>query len=62
MCDEFGYAPLTHEVKAKILGTNAARVYGIDLDVAAQRKTADDQAWALELAERYERGLIDAFR
>jgi predicted TIM-barrel fold metal-dependent hydrolase len=28
--DRFGYAPLTREVKAKILGLNAARVYGLD--------------------------------
>jgi hypothetical protein len=27
---QFGYAPLTREVKAKIFGLNAARVYGID--------------------------------
>jgi len=26
----FGYAPLTSEVKAKIFGLNAARLYGID--------------------------------
>jgi len=27
---QFGYAPLTTEVKAKIFGLNAARVYGVD--------------------------------
>jgi len=27
---QFGYAPLTLEVKAKIFGLNAARVYGVD--------------------------------
>ncbi len=27
---QFGYAPLTPEVKAKIFGLNAARVYGVD--------------------------------
>ncbi len=32
----FGYAPLTDEVKAKIFGRNAARVYGVD--IGKQRK------------------------
>ncbi|MGA8144123.1 MAG: amidohydrolase family protein [Candidatus Acidiferrales bacterium] len=27
---QFGYAPLTSEVKAKIFGLNAARIYGVD--------------------------------
>ena len=27
---QFGYAPLTAEVKAKIFGLNAARLYGVD--------------------------------
>jgi hypothetical protein len=30
LAKRFGYAPLTTDVKAKILGFNAARVYGID--------------------------------
>jgi uncharacterized protein len=62
MCEEFGYQPLSDTIKAKILGENAARVYGIDLDAAARRKAVDDNAWAHELADRYERGLIAAFR
>ncbi|MGH9555522.1 MAG: amidohydrolase family protein [Terriglobales bacterium] len=32
----FGYAPLTDDVKAKIFGRNAARVYGVD--IGKQRK------------------------
>ncbi|PYX83555.1 MAG: hypothetical protein DMG70_09770 [Acidobacteria bacterium] len=28
--ERFGYAPLTSQVKAKIFGRNAARLYGID--------------------------------
>ncbi len=62
MCDEFGYEPLTDEAKAKIFGANAARVYGVDLDAASRRRVADDNTWARDLAERYERGLIDTFR
>jgi predicted TIM-barrel fold metal-dependent hydrolase len=62
LCDEFGYEPITDEVRAKILGANAARVYGIDLDAAARRKANDDATWARELADRYDHGLISAFR
>jgi len=34
--DKFGYKPLTNQIKDKIFGLNAAKVYGID--VAAKRK------------------------
>jgi uncharacterized protein len=37
----FGYAPLTVEVKRKILGLNAARVYGIDPAAAIKPMPAD---------------------
>lgn len=42
---EFGYPELTPARKAKILGENAAAVYGIDLEVARQRAASDDLAW-----------------
>jgi predicted TIM-barrel fold metal-dependent hydrolase len=41
--DRYGYPELTREVKAKILGRNAARIYGIDLDAA--RSAKGDLAW-----------------
>ena len=34
--DKFGYKPLTNQIKDKIFGLNAAKVYGVD--VAAKRK------------------------
>jgi hypothetical protein len=37
----FGYAPLTDEVKAKIFGRNAARVYGIDIGKRLNPMPAD---------------------
>ena len=42
---EFGYPELTPDLKARILGRNAARVYGIDLEEAGRRAAADDLAW-----------------
>ena len=46
MCEEFGYAPLTPEVKEKILGLNAARIYDIDLERVREQVRTDDLAWA----------------
>jgi uncharacterized protein len=31
MCEKFGYAKITKEDKAKILGLNAAKIYGVDV-------------------------------
>jgi hypothetical protein len=45
MCEKFGYAPLTTEVKQKILGLNAARLYKIDLGLAEQYRS-DNADWA----------------
>ena len=53
MCDRFGYAKLTDQVRNKIAGENAARVYGIDLPEAAARAQADDLAWARALLADY---------
>jgi len=41
--DRYGYPELTPALKAKILGGNAARVYGIDL--AAARTASRELAW-----------------
>jgi predicted TIM-barrel fold metal-dependent hydrolase len=52
----YGYPPLTDAVKAKILGANAARVYGIDLPRAASA-LREDRSWirsaAGALADRF---------
>ena len=54
--DRYGYPELTPERKAKILGRNAARIYGIDL--AAARSARDDLAWLREaIAEVAARGV-----
>ena len=62
MCEEFGYEPLTDEVRRKILGENAARVYGLDLGEIDALKSQHDDSWARDLADRYEQGRISAFR
>jgi predicted TIM-barrel fold metal-dependent hydrolase len=43
--ERHGYPELTPAVKRKILGENAARVYGIDLARLRQRAADDDLAW-----------------
>ena len=40
-----GYPELTDRIKEKILGLNAARVYGIDADLTRRRIAADDLSW-----------------
>jgi len=41
LCEKFGYQKITKEDKAKILGQNAARVYGIDLKTRRKAFPAD---------------------
>lgn len=40
--ERHGYPALTAELKAKVLGGNAARLYGVDLEAAACRATSDE--------------------
>ncbi len=42
--ERFGYPELTADVKAKILGLNAARLYGIDPTIANCQPSVDDRA------------------
>ena len=51
--ERFGYPPLTPDVKDKILGANAARVYGIDLGAAAARAVRDDLAWVRDAVTEF---------
>ena len=52
MCEKFGYKKLTKEDKAKIFGLNAAKIYGIDADRAAQEHP---QGRAVEAEDRLRR-------
>lgn len=57
----WGYPELTPGLRAKILGANAARVYGLDLAAVRLRAASDDLAWVRQaVAEHRERGLPGA--
>jgi len=43
--ERFGYPALTTRIKRKILGLNAARVYGVDPDAALAAARRDDLGW-----------------
>jgi predicted TIM-barrel fold metal-dependent hydrolase len=62
MCEQFGYAKLTPQVKAKILGGNAARIYGIDLAKAAATAKNDDLAWARQLTSTLDKEGLSGLR
>lgn len=47
--EEFGYPELTPQIKEKILGGNAARVYQLDPAAIRKQVKSDDLAWAKEL-------------
>ena len=46
MQEEFGYPALTAEMKARILGTNAAALYQVDLDAVASQRSVPVDALA----------------
>ena len=62
MCSEYGYEPITPEIRAKILGGNAARVYGIDLPKVREISQNDDLSWARDYLQEYQRTGFDALR
>jgi hypothetical protein len=45
LCEQYGYSKLTPEIRAKILGGNAARFYDIDIGAARHAALTDDLAW-----------------
>jgi uncharacterized protein len=51
MCERYGYAKLTPEIKDKITTFNAAGVYNIDLDNVRARIETDELAWAKALLQ-----------
>jgi predicted TIM-barrel fold metal-dependent hydrolase len=53
MQQRFGYPALTPRIKAKILGENAARAYGLDLAAVRARAADDDLAWVRAAAAEW---------
>ncbi len=53
--ERHGYPELTRELKAEILGRNAARVYGIDLAALRARAERDELAWVKAAVAEYRR-------
>jgi len=53
LCERHGYPALTAERKRKILGANAARVYGLDLSRAEARARGDGLGWARAALAHY---------
>ena len=51
--EEYGYPELTPAIKEKILGINAARVYGIDLATVTEAARHDNLAWTKESLAEY---------
>lgn len=51
--ERYGYPQLTPTAKEKILGLNAARLYGIDPDRARAAARSDDLAWVKAALEEY---------
>ena len=62
MCEKFGYAKLTKEAKDKILGRNAARVYGLDLGTLKSQLANDDLQWSKLLLEDFQKRGFAGFR
>ena len=51
--DRYGYPQLTPKVKEKILGLNAARIYGLDPDEIRAKVRNDDLAWVKEAMNEF---------
>jgi len=54
MRERYGYPELTPAIKAKILGLNAARVYGIDPEETRARTRNDEMGWVRQALDAYE--------
>lgn len=51
--ERYGHPELTPGLKANVLGENAARIYGIDLEAARSRAESDDLVWVRAAIEEY---------
>jgi predicted TIM-barrel fold metal-dependent hydrolase len=56
MREEFGYPELTPEIKRKIISSNAAGVYGVDLEQLKVAAATDDLSWTNDVLAHYGKG------
>ena len=56
--EQYGYPEITAETRRKILGANAARVYGIDLGAAVTAAANDDLAWVRHVIDEHRAGSL----
>ena len=52
--ERYGYPALTERIKNKILGINAARVYGVDAARALEQSRSDDLGWIRQAVLEFE--------
>ena len=52
-CERYGYPQLTPGAKEKILGLNAARLYGMDPEQTLAKARSDDLAWVKAALQEY---------
>jgi hypothetical protein len=57
MRETYGYPELTSEIKAKIFGLNAARLYGVDV-AEMRREISEDDVTALRTAFPHDPGSV----
>jgi hypothetical protein len=62
MCEKYGYAKLTPELKNKILWRNAARCYNVDLEAVRVRTANDEVEWARLMLAEIEKNGFPALR
>ena len=61
-CQRYGYPQLTAEVREKILGLNAARIYNIDVEQTRANVGRDDLSWVKAAMEEYARSGTPAIK
>ena len=58
---QYGYPELTPAIKAKILGLNAARIYGIDAGATREQTRNDDMAWIRKAMDEFDKSGTPSF-
>jgi predicted TIM-barrel fold metal-dependent hydrolase len=62
LCEQYGYPKISAEAKRKILGGNAGRVYGVDLEALAHAAATDDLSWTAAVREGWDATAAEAYK